>query len=663
MKNTDRLDRLFTSGQRIPTEVDLSRIERIVADFPGGPAPGDPNHLLPKLLTVTALVATATLLWLTLPWAQERVTVLSIAQPSHDNPGWVSSPGASNKLPTRGDAPLLISNSDSDTVEWPMPIVRPSRVAPLPTTELIAAIATDPAGLPPHLITTTDPAGPNAAAAELPTTSIVKGPRGDLTEAATAVFTETILSGNWEWSAAKDEIYLSIREKIGLGSVTWRLPLKLSAAEVRVLSENSNPTFKLPREVGRIIFMSDTEEFSFQLDAAVSDEYETNGWGTTQAREADVKFTGTIRNIISLKGRFTRRPSEILWLKYFINRVGEDYRDELHRLGLDDQDLNDLWRLPNEGIGLDALRHLRDQADRVNPAGKIPGIADLLLLYEAGGNMTTLLTRPGVVNLVTVDTLEELKDYGFRGVVSSANNRLSLRELTQLKDAKLEGFEIRGYTEAAGRSLSATEIIALKATGLEHHEVKRYNDNVGRELSAAELTRLKDAEVESYDIRYMRARGFTGTTVEEILVEHRQPTVAAGYLKGLLDDRDFPGERPGWIRETVYFDDIEKLEVDGDIRLIVIPGAVNKATISRTNQKRIGLSTERNKRGVLRIERDLPFGWVFKNFITAEILLTVAGDLEKVSASDRAEVVVDPRITIRKTTKRNKAIIISGDGQ
>ena len=622
MKTPKNLDTLLSTTKKIPTEMDIARIDAIVATFPqAGPAPGTSSGL-PKLLTVLGLTVSLGLL---IAYFTSNSAVPEVAY---------AAPAAVPELtppdpiePQQAAAVVAVADDESPSRRPSEPVVDPLVSAP-------PVLAPNPMNIAPAT-------SPEPVQTDLPRPQVPKKSGKSKVEDALP-FGETILTGTWQWNRDRTDIFLEHEERVNGRKITWSLPMGLSPEEARLLFPRGATTSAVQRETGRVILMEETKEFSFQERTAVRNRFEDIGWGTLNVRAEDVTLHGMQQGVSLAKNLATDKPQEITWLRYFTNNINDDYLTVLSRVGLPRAELSQLWRVADLSL---TAEELDKQANRLQAVGL------------AGRNMTMELF------------VETYRERYLLGALAKAGYRVSGADWKALLAADVDRYYVQRAAENCDdATYTVADLIRLKEAGVNAGYIKRFCEALGTVLSVEELIHLKENDFSPKDWEEMAAKGVKISNFSMRVTPDSAPpsppvSITYDVPKEVVTSAPFPREREGWTRRTEELPAITKLVVSDEIRVRVVKGTRNRATISTNDalggQIKTVLDVSAN--GTLKIDSRLRPLYFLSGSTRAEVILEVT-DLTSVTAAGGARVTVGDGVELAKAVAKRQSLVLLEGG-
>lgn len=422
-------------------------------------------------------------------------------------------------------------------------------------------------------------------------------------------FGETTISGTYALRGS--DLRLETTERVNGRKITWMLPTKTTEEEQRLLFPGGASTGYLERETGRLILMKDNNRqgkgtFSFQPRIETRKRYENAGMGTSDVPAEAIRLNGMQQGISFAPEVFTEQPAEILWLKYFTLGIDRTYLDLLREMGYSEEAVQGipwhenggLWQMANQGLTSAELKSLhRTMEELYGKAGEAFSFAELTELYQ---------------------------------------NRTMLSALVQ------EGYQ----------SLGADQIRSLLASDIGPAYPREMNEVFDRKLTPEELLALREAELFATGIRRLQRDGYNDLSVADYIRRHTEPQTAEEApeeVQLLTVDDNFGRKRKNWRSGKLKLAPFEKLVVEDDVRIVIIPGDTDQAEIVKVNMKGVDVALNVSDNGTLTVRKKTKFGWKVDGFVIAEIRLT-ASQLQRIEVKAPARVFIagDPSAYVVK---------------
>lgn len=620
MKPEDQLDQLINTTKQIPLAMDIARIDALVATFPTQDPPSGLGYRAPRILTLALAVTVAVALLLYFSRGQGEPPQLA---------------GVFPVVETEAEVPQTEVPAD-DVVEEPAEkkVVPAAPQAPLVEEGKtpVPAIITDPA---PAAAPSAPPAPTAQSAAKRKRRKVLpplQNPRSPLD------YGPATISGEWTLKTYEHEhglhggrMLLQHTERVNGRTITWALPVELSAEEALLVGEVSAKGGYLERETGRLFVEWESRRsgtFSYQPHLPTRNRYEKAGWGTRNVPAAEVKLIG-MQQGASLRPEWaTNDPAELTWLRYFTNNVNDDYLATLAEIGVSNVSILELWRLPNQDVDASNL-------------GALHTLLDELLAEDAAPLSMPTLVWAAKHNSV----LRELIKQGYSAV--------STPGLDALAEADPSDYFLTRANFYRQENFSPEDLAALFTTGLTTYAVNDFQRYLSPDLTVRDYEALQAAKIESYLARDFRERSLTELTVSELLLAHREkftpedigrlndrgiyrdrmtdyitarnnPSVTSNE-GGRVVDRNFGRRKKGYRKSKVELEAFTSLRVEDDLRVVVVQGDKYKAEVLTAGFGGEGLRIDFDvdRKGELTIRKKLKLGWKIEGMILGEIRLTV----------------------------------------
>lgn len=584
MKNQPTPEQLFNTAKKTPTEMDYARIDAIVREFPAG---GNAANTIinPKLITLAALLATAALM------------LALMNRPKNDPPelATVVVVGSETKEiapPAREETVVVTPAPPEETA------ATPAALAPVNLPPVGAGAKRQTGDIAPA-------AAPKKPAPAARKTVIPRQKDTPINSAPLPSFGETTITG--DFALTDKGLLLETVERVNGRKITWMLPTALGETEQLVLFQPDASTGYLERETGRLILMKDNNRqgkgtFSFQPRIETLKRYEKAGMGTSDVPAEAIRLNGMQQGVSFAPEVFTEQPAEILWLKYFTLGIDREYLDLLREMGYGEEAVQGipshgnggLWQIANHGLTSAELTSLHRTLEVLyGKAGEAFSFAELTELYQ---------------------------------------NRILLSALVK------EGYQ----------SLGANQIRSLLSSDVGPAYLREMNEVFDRRLIPEELLALREADLFATGIRRLQRDGYNDLSVAAYIRLHTEPQIAKEApeeVQLLTVDDNFGRKRKNWRSGKLKLSPFDKLVVEDDIRLVIIPGDTDQAEIVKVNMKGVDVALNVSSNGTLTIRKKTKFGWKVDGFVIAEIRLT-ASQLKNIEVKAPARVFVagDPAI-------------------
>lgn len=644
MKPEDQLDKLINTTKQIPLAMDIARIDALVATFPTQGPPPARGYRAPQLLTLALVIAGAVALLLYL------------------NRGGGEPPQLAGVFPvveTQAEAPLTEAPAEDlvEQLEEKTIIPVALRAEPVVKDEVIVpALPTNPApaATPPVLpeVLPAPVAKPTANRKGAPRKALppVTAPRSPL-DYGPATITGTWTSKTHDDNRSSSSLTLRMEERVGGRSFTWMLPVLLDRKEAETLRNASANGEFLEREAGRIFIEeegSNKGRFSFQPHLPTRSRYEKEGWGTSNVVAKDILFFGTVRGVSLRPQQVTKKPVETTWLRYFTNNVNDSYLATLAEIGVSQEAVTELWRLPNTNVTNAELSKLRTMLDSLMANDAAP------------------LEMPALVWAADNDKV-------LRSMLKQGYTDVSAAGLTALADAGVSDYYMTKVNLHRTQNFTPEDVAALFDTDMMVYDVYSFQQYLSPDLTVRDYQALQAAKIESYTARAFRGRGITELTVSDLLLAHREkisptdigrlndrgiyhdnlrdyltakdaPSATDGGL-GRIIDRNFGRRKKEYRASIVNLEAFTSLRVEDEIRVVVVQGDEYKAEVLTAGfgGKGLRIDLDVNRKGELTIRKKVKQGWRIEGMILSEIRLTVPS-LEKLSVKSPARVYLTEEI-------------------
>ena len=633
MNSPKSLDQLIENTQKLPLPMTIAQVDQLIGQFPPTTTSPTVRKWRPRWLFFAVVAVAASLLWI--------------------NQG--GSSGAPDPMPRMAAAFPLEANAEElvtppaeetvvvETIDNRRPRVRkvitlkPTAKATSVRSQTITTLVPDLALVPNPTPAPTPPGNEVTAAADRPDFDVYTGP-------VRRAFGDVTIAGDWRLMEKTKDVMLTRKEKINGRKLMWMLMVNLSPAELERVQQ-ADGGVSLERTAGRLLLEIDEEgkgRFTFQPNLVVRKFYETSGWGTGAVVEEDIHMFGTMRGLRMGASVYTREPVELTWMRYFLNHVGDDYINALADLRLERVALQELWRLPNDGVTLAELQQIyRLIAEVLEPQHTPLDMKTLLWLAKERG------------------MLEALGKAGYRDVPTE-----SLRTLADAEVTRYYLTRVNNYRE---NLLPLDDVVRLHAAGLDDYAAERYNRYLSSEPTVAELLKLHEVKVTGYELRRYQEAGLKWITPEDVILAQKNGLTPAKIQRLKADGREhdsitdyldemkrtaeattdlplnrdfteaFGVSRSKWKSGKKKLPAFKTLRVEDEIQVLIVPGDEFAATFTKMDYRAMKIDFEVSPGGELRIRKRMRFGWQIKAPVVAEVRLTVPR-IEGLSVGESARV-------------------------
>lgn len=357
------LEELLTSTRKLPAELSLNEVEFLFLN-PTPPPPAPPwwqrGSYLKFLLMFTLLISLLSFLLLT---SNESMDYQLSAFPVHE------------KAPETTAVALLsgpqgITTLGQPTINYATPEVSPPALQPAPA-----------------------PAAAPETQEDKPSEILMLDDEGNLSygQRARVQLPKALFAGGYSY--VKDNLMLTFKE--AEEEPVNLLFLNLSPAEQRALKNAEASPFVIQRAAGSLLLYLDgtSGSFDFLPNKAFREELNDRGWGDASLPQDSAFIRITMGKIEDTGSGSALMPRGQVWFRYFAIDVNEEYLKLLRQAGYTNEELNDLWRLPNSLLQYDRLEEILQLSAAVltnkPPLSELPS-----LKYEI--KELTKLKRQGV---------------------------------------------------------------------------------------------------------------------------------------------------------------------------------------------------------------------------------------------------------------------------
>lgn len=360
----DPLDQRFTTARQLPTPLSLKEVELIFLNPTPLPAAKPWYGGSAKFFTMlfSAILVSLALLTGGTPEEHPKLSGFPIAT-SIEKP----MPTSATTLPSKTGSFLTETNQTPKSERLQTPAVPTLLAAPV--------LSLAPAAAPKSFGVAEIDHGSKTA--PLPAISEQQESSGTFNssafEQASGALPPPIFTGDWRLRDQRLQVILA--EVSGVTEEQkYYLPISLSTKELAILKQKAVPAYKIERAAGTLILEGGKRRGTFEFLPNESYRQRLNAAGMGDARfseeEAATIPVGSL-TIVPAATLNTEHPRDLIWFKYFVSNVNEDYFQVLYDHGYTKEDLQEFHHLPNYTVNRTLLLDLLETTDKLF-AEKVP---------------------------------------------------------------------------------------------------------------------------------------------------------------------------------------------------------------------------------------------------------------------------------------------------
>ncbi|MEM9928841.1 MAG: hypothetical protein AAF840_03390 [Bacteroidota bacterium] len=349
----DPLEQSFAAARRLPAALDRQEVALLLLNPPPPPpATSWFSGWAKRFLMLISVIATMLTLLLNFPAGTPALTSFPITA--------TTTPAISALERPVINRPVVSTAEQQPNIKAQLTTLPSTTQLTSPAISPSLAPATSPHSLPPNTIE--DAPAPATTSPSTETKQANIGQRsGQLPPA--------LFSGDWR---LKDHtLRVVVTEVSGAREgQKYYLPIILSAAELAILKQKAAPTNKIERAAGTLLLSGSKRKGSFEFVPNPTYRQQLNDAGMG---DANFSLEGDRRSPIVIDGLLMSPaappndayPRDLLWFKYFISDVNDDYFQLLYDHGYTKADLQEFNHLPYYTVNLPLLKKLLVTTDKL----------------------------------------------------------------------------------------------------------------------------------------------------------------------------------------------------------------------------------------------------------------------------------------------------------